>query len=445
MASFAQGKINKFGIHILEPSELESARELVGDWGWITVVIRDDDLNQNKWQSFMDHCREKHVIPIVRIATHNENSHWVKPRPEDIDKLVSFLSSLNWPVKDQYVTIFNEPNHAKEWGGEVNPKEYAKILTDFSSKLKVQNEKFRILNAGLDLAAPNSKETMDAYKFMAEMKAAVPDIFAKLDGWCSHSYPNHGFVGKPWETGRVSIKGYDWELWVLKNHFGLQKDLPVFITETGWPKNISNGKKQIANSKNKYYDEVTAATYLKNAFESVWLNDPRVTAVTPFVLNYSQDLFDEFSWFDPNGYPYPQYELVKSMAKESWWPYQETAYSLKSVSLPTFLPAKTEYKGKIVLENIGQSIWGERESFEVPASSEPGLIVSNLVLGDKKIRPGEKVEIDFTLKSSTSAGEFTFNWENMPTQKIKVLPPSFLAQARYNVLEKFLINLKKIF
>ena len=37
---------NKFGIHILDPSELQQAAELVnssgGDWGFVTIVIRDD-------------------------------------------------------------------------------------------------------------------------------------------------------------------------------------------------------------------------------------------------------------------------------------------------------------------------------------------------------------------------------------------------------------------
>jgi hypothetical protein len=41
---FAQG--NKFGIHILSANEIEKAKELVnsngGDWGYVTVVIRDD-------------------------------------------------------------------------------------------------------------------------------------------------------------------------------------------------------------------------------------------------------------------------------------------------------------------------------------------------------------------------------------------------------------------
>jgi hypothetical protein len=438
--SVARAEIsNKFGIHILEPSDLDKAQELVnstgGDWGWVTVVIREDDLNFDKWQGFFDQCREKHLIPLVRVATRTQGAFWEKPRAEDADRWADFLSSLNWPTQDQYVIIFNEPNHAKEWQGELNPRQYARILAAFAGKLKEKNPNFKILNAGLDLAAPNGRETMDAYRYMQEMKSEVPHVFELLDGWSSHSYPNHGFVGRPWETGRTSVRGYDWELWMLKNHFGLSRDLPVFITETGWPKNSG-----------RYYDEITAATYLKNAFESVWLNDPRVIAVTPFVLNYPHDLFLAFSWFDAQGQPFPQYNLVKDMPKNRWWPKQTTRYQVKSVSLPSFLPANTSYKGKIVLINTGQSIWGDNGSLEIPAKTQDGLEVSGLVLGtNTKVKPGDKTEVEFTIKAKDSPGEYQFTWGDWPKQSLKVFPASIITEARYNIWERLLLKLKEVF
>jgi len=207
----AQNNVNKFGIHILEPTDLPRAGELVnssgGDWGWVTVVIRDDDMNFDKWQGFMNECRERHLVPIVRIASHLEGENWAKPKVDDANSWVNFLDSLNWPVSDQYVVIFNEPNHAKEWGGETNPKEYARILSDFNLKFKIKNLKFKTLNAGLDSAAGNTKTTMDSYQFMKLMNQEIPGIFDQIDGWASHSYPNHGYLGKPWETGKHSIQG----------------------------------------------------------------------------------------------------------------------------------------------------------------------------------------------------------------------------------------------
>jgi len=235
---------NKVGIHILEPIDLNKAAELVnssgGDWGYVTIVIRDDDLNFEKWQNFMNDCREKHLIPLVRIATHLEGSNWAKPKKEDAEKWANFLNQLNWPVSERFVIVFNEPNHAKEWGGEINPKEYAQIFSFFKEKLKMKNEKFKVLNAGLDLAAGNTKTTMEAYKFMQEMNWEIPGIFDSLDAWVSHSYPNHGYLGKPWESGKTSVRGYQWELSVLKNNFNLKKKLPVILPKPVGPQTVQS-------------------------------------------------------------------------------------------------------------------------------------------------------------------------------------------------------------
>ena len=45
---------NKFGIHILNDSDLEDAANLVnstgGDFGYVTLVIREDERNLERWQ-----------------------------------------------------------------------------------------------------------------------------------------------------------------------------------------------------------------------------------------------------------------------------------------------------------------------------------------------------------------------------------------------------------
>lgn len=433
-----QETVNKFGIHILEPADLPKAQELVnssgGDWGWVTVVIREDDLNVDKWQGFMDECRERHLVPLVRIATHLDGENWVKPKIEDGQKWADFLGNLNWPVADQYVIVFNEPNHAKEWGGEVNPKEYAQILSELSEKLKGKSplqgkEKFRILNAGLDLAAPNGKTTMEALNFMTQMNWEVPGIFDMMDGWASHSYPNHGFLGKPWDKGKTSIRGYEWELAVLKNYFSVKNEPPVFITETGW---LNNNAK--------------SANFFKDVFENVWLNDKRIMAVTPFVLNYPGGLFEAFSWLDKAGKPYPQFEAVKNIPKTNWWPEQEEKLEVVSVSLPPFLPAETTYNGKITLKNTGQSIIGERGEIVLLAQSPDEISVSNLSFAkENRIKPGERVTLNFSLSSLRQPGEYLFTWGNLPEYKIKVYPPSLITKTRYTLWELITVKARNLF
>lgn len=410
---------NKFGIHITHEADLENAAELVnsngGDWGYVTIVIQDTDLDKDKWQDFFDQCREKHLIPLVRLATHPEGENWVKPSNDLILQYSNFLDSLNWPIKTRYIIVFNEPNHTKEWGGIVNPKEYAQILNQSITLFKQKNPDFYILNAGMDQAAGNSLTTMDETKFLREMNFEVPLIFERLDGWSSHSYPNHGFVGKPWESGKASVSGYKWELSYLKI-LGNRKELPVFITETGWPHTMSE---KLKVKSEKFYTPKIGAEYLKYAFENVWLKDNNIVAVTPFILNYPQEPFDHFSWINLSGEKYPQYDEILNMTKINGEPLQIEKIEPEGFFYPIFAPANFNFSGKITLTNKGQSIWGEKP-FVIKAITN-GVGLSDLALPDNVlVKPGAEYSFDFTLSTNSIPGDYIFGWENLGEHKIKV-------------------------
>src|SRR5260221_325365 len=157
---------NHFGMHVVDTSHLKDVAKLVnsneGDWGYITFVIQKGERDPKRWQSAFDEMRLLHIIPIVRIATApignmNNGSVWEKPTVDEIDGWVSFLNSLNWVIKNRYVIIGNEPNHASEWGGEIDPAGYTNYFTTFSYKLKNSNENFFVMPAGFDASANNSK------------------------------------------------------------------------------------------------------------------------------------------------------------------------------------------------------------------------------------------------------------------------------------------------
>lgn len=433
---------NQFGIHILEPNDLVKASQLVnsngGDWGWVTIVIRDDDMNHDKWQAFMDECRTSHLRPIIRIATHLQDGVWAQPTIDDAKNWANFLNDLNWPVKDQWVIIFNEPNHAAEFGGEVNPKQYARILLEFSAKLKEKNPNFKILNAGLDLAASKTKTTDDAFFFLKKMGEEIPGVFNLLDGWASHSYPNHGYLGKPWETGPHSVKGYESELKYLKNQAGLKNDLPVFITETGWPKKNSK-------TKDKYYSDEIAAEYLRYTFENLWLKDQKIMAVTPFVLNYPDPLFYAFSWLDEKGIPFKNFETISQLPKIQARPEQEFKSEVINITKPPFLLTNHIFTGQITLKNTGQSIWGEYTSILGIPSKNKEVEVSSLLLPQNiLVKPGEKISLEFDIKTSSSSGDFILGWEDIGEIEIKVATPNIVTSTQYTLWQKVFLKIEKI-
>ncbi len=311
---------NKFGIHILFDTELQDAARLInsrgGDWGYVTIPIQVGDRDLTKWQNFMDQARKSHVIPIIRLATEGDyfnTKAWRKATYADVVDFANFLDSLNWPTKNRYVVVFNEVNRGDEWGGNVNPEEYAQILSYAVTVFKSKNQDFFILSAGLDNAAPNQgTDYMNEYNYLRTMNLGVPGIFNQIDGFSSHSYPNPGFAQPPSDISMTGISSFKYE-GDLMNSLS-NKTLPVFITETGWSANVLS-------------DSIRAA-YYTDAFAHYW-TDVNVIAVTPFLLHADAGPFNMFGFFKQDGSESAQYKSISDIVKIKGTP--ETSPLLQEV------------------------------------------------------------------------------------------------------------------
>lgn len=297
---------NKIGIHILFTDELPQAADLInssgGDWGYVTIPIQASDKNIIKWQKFMDDAKQYHIIPIIRLATDGDyfnTAVWEKPDFSDILDFANFLNSLNWPTQNRYISVFNEVNRGDEWGGSPEPSEYAQLLSYAVTTFKSKSPEFFILSAGLDNAADNVPGAfMNQYTFMQSMDQAVPGIFRQVDGLTSHSYPNPGFIQPPTVLHQKSISSFKYEQQLAKSLSN--KELPVFITETGW-------------SGDDIADQ-TIANYFKDSLGSVW-SDSSIIAITPFLLKAGAGPFSKFSMFDSSGQQNQRYLALKSYPK----------------------------------------------------------------------------------------------------------------------------------
>lgn len=408
---------NKYGIHLISPTDSESspAQELInssgGDWGYVTILIEKKDLEQvDKWQKFFNDLRRKHLVPIVRISTQPEGNFWKRPVEGDEILWANFLDKLNWPTKNRYVTIYNEPNHAKEWGNAVDAKDYARALDKTITALKNKSDDFFVLNAGFDASAPQKLPAyQDEVSFMQEMEEAVPGIFNKLDGWNSHSYPNPGFIGAPNGVGRGTVRTYFWEVQLLQS-FGVYKLLPIFITETGWKH--AEGLKHDSSLP----DAQKVADYYKEAFETAWSSN-RVAAVTPFLLSYQEEPFVHFSFKKLTGEKqnekilgiqnpdyYPQYQVIKDLTKVSGHPIQDNKAELSNGEVYRSIVSGENYNISITFKNTGQSIWNEYEPiFLVPLSGEEELGIKPVELPkERRIEPGDEYTFTINLKAPLS-------------------------------------------
>lgn len=393
---------NKFGIHIIQatPDESSPAAQLVnssgGDWGYVTVLIESTDRKHDKWQEFFNDLRRRHLIPLVRLATQPDNNFWKRPYEGEEEAWADFLDRLNWSTKNRYIIIYNEPNHATEWGNQVDVESYAKVLDRTITALKNKNRDFFVLNAGFDASAPsNLPRFEDQAIFMRKMNEAVPDIFERLDGWVSHSYPNPGFVGSPDRAGRGTIQSYLWELQFLRS-LGVNKDLPVFITETGW----KHAEGLSYDSRLPNAD--TVANYYQQAFENAWSSD-RIVAITPFLLSYQEAPFDHFSFKKIAGgqHPdyYPMYQTIQNLPKVSGKPVQENKAQLTNGEIYSSVVSGQNYIISLTFKNTGQSIWNDPlnptqvQLVATQGARELGIDPVQLPKG-VKIEPGE----DYTFK-----------------------------------------------
>lgn len=371
---------NKFGIHIGNENDFDNASKVVntsgGDWGYVTFVITEGERNTDRWQQAFNQARRLHLIPIIRIATKASGNKWEIPQEGEIDNWVSFLTSLNWVTENRYVVIGNEPNQSLEWGGKIDPEGYGRYLLAFSSDLKASNSDFFVLPAGFDAAAGNTRSTMSEKRFLDTMLSKVPNAFDNIDGWASHSYPSTG------------IDTFVSELSYLKAK-GISKELPVFITETGWQLN-AKGTNQV--SLGKYYDE---------AFKTSW-SDPRVVAVTPFILNYPQPPFDRFSWQKSDGSFYDFVKSVQDIPKIQGKPTQRVSGSILALFLPSFDFENSEVKGAVLVKNTGQSIWNN-EDIDLLTSGN-GFTVLNKYIPE--IEPGHVGVLTFTGKTPKMVGTY---------------------------------------
>ncbi len=291
----------KLGIHIMNPGETDEATLLFNSsiddqsWRYVTVPITLDDLKKEAvWTEFFLKAKEKKIVPIVRLATRPDGSVWQRPSKKDVADLFMFLSQFEWPTQERYVIIFNEVNHAKEWGGSIDPSGYAEIL-DFAKKWSdSEGLNYKILPAAMDLATPDTAQSREAFRYLGEMVRSHPRIFDSVDLWNSHSYPNPGFVSSPERKGKNSLRGFQVELDFIKKLTG--RELQVMITETGW--------------RETSYTASKLEQYYVYAQKNIW-SDSRVLGVTPFILRGDPGPFSQFSFLTSDNLQTKQYQAFQ--------------------------------------------------------------------------------------------------------------------------------------
>jgi hypothetical protein len=315
---------NKFGLYIYAERQdfFEKAAELVnsngGSWGYVLIPYNVKDRDSQRWKRVFEDLNRLKLIPVIQLWDVDPENYENQTR-----KAAKFLDSFDWPIKQRYISVYNEVNDKRFWYGKIDPAGYARILEFTIKTFKEADEDFMMMNGAFNVSATNNHETVDSFYYMQKMNEAIPGIFNKLDAWAAHPYPQPNFSGNPLSKGRWSIRAYEDELNFLKKNLGLKKELPVFITETGW------AHREGVKEDRSFLSEEKVAENYKIAFEKVWLKDDRVRAVMPFTIKYNPP-FDHFSWIkDDYKSTYKQFDVIKSLPKVSGKPPSLVKGSIK--------------------------------------------------------------------------------------------------------------------
>jgi hypothetical protein len=167
------------------------------------------------------------------------------------------------------------------------------------------------------------------------------------------------------------------------------KELPIFITETGWNGDVLS-REQIAD-------------YYAYAYENVWLPDDRVVAVTPFILNYQGEPFLKFSWIpEGNEGVYPEYKRVQGLEKQAGTPDIIQKGSI-TIDLPERLVEQSTYHFRIPIKNDGQAIWSKDRGYDFLLD---GVDPDSYRIAYTQIKPGDNDIVNVYLSTSDELGEY---------------------------------------
>ncbi len=328
---------NRFGIGLVGPGNVtqwDLTANLVGTGGYIKLIFPGIDLNLTQvpqdWVNAVAECYNRDLIPVIRMGPPWGNRK-IREQADD-PSATSFLNLASkyamvvrslplrpgWPL---YVEVHNEPNLCYEWdcspGHVPNDRltyqqmaaEYAAFLRDVADALHaIGDSRIKVLNGalapgGAGWCACGSDDWGDPLlgtHFLTAMAAAVPDIWDRLDGFATHSYPStqegSGFW-RPYDQCMPGLLYFEHELQTIG------RNLPVFITETGWPVTHDACGGQCGTREQ-------VADWTVQAYRDPWLSHPSIRAVMPFMLQDPN--WDAFAWVAPDGSHYPVYDAVRA-------------------------------------------------------------------------------------------------------------------------------------
>ena len=130
----------------------------------------DEVFQQSAWAKYdaIVEAAERHGLRI--IARLDLPPQWARPigsdhtaPPRDNTDFADFVAEFvrRYKGRVQFIQIWNEPNLAAEWGGQIDPEGYAELLRVAATAARAVDPHIVVLSAPLAMTTENSERAMD--------------------------------------------------------------------------------------------------------------------------------------------------------------------------------------------------------------------------------------------------------------------------------------------
>lgn len=187
------GDVNPYGVNTFLSGEVESwkrdrtmAMVAEAGIGWIRQgfawseiepennVYWDAKYQQDAWAKFDEIVALSERYGVRIIARLDHTPAWARPsgsdpgtppaNPDDFgDFVYEFVSRYQGRVN--FIQVWNEPNLAREWGGEIDPTGYATLLATAADRAREANPNIVILSAPMAMTTENSGRAQDELSY----------------------------------------------------------------------------------------------------------------------------------------------------------------------------------------------------------------------------------------------------------------------------------------
>jgi len=312
------------GVHILdmEDGSLRRVRELGATWVIYPVLWRDIEPYPGRYNwaglDLAVQAAEYYGLRVAFRVDHppawaSGSSHPNAP-PEKPETYATFLEKLasRYRGRVRAYIIWNEPNLAREWGGNPpDPGGYVSLLWAVYPRIKAADPDALVVSAGLAPTNELSEEAMDDRVYLRLMYEAGAGEFFDVLG--AHPY---GFAYPP-DDPRGAHEGLNMarleDLREIMVEYG-DGDKRVWVTEFGW---TTRGYGEWA------WTTVTPeeqARYLVRAVELAASRWPWVSLMAVWNLMTGEEQpqsYQGFNILNVDGTPKPAYEALRSLAHKA--------------------------------------------------------------------------------------------------------------------------------